>query len=342
MILNYFKNIPRAAITSADNLFCYLFNKAPRRGPLFVNWDITTGCNANCIFCDRWKIKRRELSTDEKLVVIKNLGKSGVWLLSLCGGEPLLTKDLDVILKEIKNQKMMINISTNGLLLKNKAKLLVESDVDFITVSIQSHRPEFHDSIYRVKGAFKRVNDGIDLVKTIRRRKSPRIYGRLVINNLVASDLEPFLEYWAGKVDEIIIQPISENKKMMFKIPKKMRFSKKSRTDFDNFEGILKRYGADNLYNRTIPEYIFEREKFKTHVKCFAGYFFLTLDAEGNVYSCSTRRRKFGNLVKDELIEISKSEKMKKFKNDIKSSEGGCICWHSGSMLNAYLSKILK
>lgn len=342
MIFNYFKNIPRAFITTSDNLLCYFFDTRPKRGPLFVNWDITAKCNAKCVFCDRWKVNGKELSTKEKLKIIRQLGKSGVWLLSLCGGEPLLTKDLDLILKEIKKQGMLINISTNGSLLKEKAKLLVDSGVDFITVSIQSHKPEVHDSSCGFKGLSRRVNDGIDLIKKIRKKGSPKIYGRLVLNDLVIPDLDNFLNYWRGKIDEIMLQPIFNNPKMMFKIPRKMGFSQKSRKKFKNFHELLKIYDVDNLYNRMVPEYIFEKEKLKDDIKCFAGYFFLTLDAEGNLYSCSARRKKIGDLKKKNFVDILNSKKMKNFRNNIRNGKNNCICWHSGSMLNVYLSKVLK
>ncbi len=342
MISHYLKNTPRALLTFSDNMLCYLFNKKPKRGPLFVNWDITTKCNAKCVFCDRWKVGGKELSTEEKLRIIKQLGKSGVWFLSLCGGEPLLTKDLDLILKEIKKQEMLINISTNGSLLKKKAKLLVSSGVDFITVSVQSHKPEVHDSLCGFKGLFRQANNGIDLIKKIRKRGSPKIYGRLVFNDMILPDLDNFLNYCETKFDGIMLQPIFDEPKMLFKVPENMGFSQKSRKKFKNFHYVLKSHGAANLYNAMVPNYIFEKEKLKKNIKCFAGYFFLTLDAEGNLYSCSARHKKFGNLGKKDFIDILNSKKMKKFKNIIRNGKNACICWHSGSMINVYLSKVFK
>jgi MoaA/NifB/PqqE/SkfB family radical SAM enzyme len=339
MISHYLKNLSKACLTCSDNLFCYLFNKNSSRGPLFVNWDITYNCNAKCIFCDRWKIKGKELSTGEKLNIIRQLGSSGVWFLSLCGGEPLLTKDLDIILKEIKKQGMLINISTNGSILKEKAKLLVDSGVDFITVSVQSYKPELHDSITGFKGLFKRVDNGIDSIKKIRKNKSPKIFGRLVINDLVISDLNNFLSYWRPKFDEILLQPIFNNPKMWFKTPENMKFLKKSKKEFDNFYHLLKIYNIDNLYNRLIPKFIFEKKEIKKDIRCFAGYFFLTLDAEGNVYSCSSRYKKLGNF-NNKFLDILNSRKMKDFRDAIKNRENNCVCWHSGSMLNVYLSKV--
>lgn len=341
MISHHLKNPSRSFLTGFDNLFCYLFDKSPKRGPLFVNWDITTKCNSKCVFCDRWKIGGKELSTKDKLHIIRELGKSGVWFLSLCGGEPLLTKDLDIILKEIKKQKMLVNISTNGFLLKKKSKLLLDSEVDFITVSIQSHNPSIHNSISGQKDMFQKINAGIDSIKKIEKTKRPKIYGRVVFNNLTLQHLNEFLEYWRPRLDEIILQPILDNTKMFFKIPKHMKFSKKDKKRFDNFNNLLKIHKSYNSYNKMVPKYIFEKERLKKEIKCFACYFFLTLDAEGNVYSCSSRNRKIGNLRKESLSSILNSNDIKDFRRMIKHRKNKCVCWHSGSMLNVYLSKIL-
>jgi len=342
MISHYLKNKQKAFLTGTDNLVCYLFDKSPSRGPLFVNWDITTKCHSKCIFCDRWKAGGTELSTEKKLDIIRKLGKSGIWLLSLCGGDPLLTKDLDVILAEIKKQGMLINISTNGHLLGNKSKLMIESGVDFVTVSIQSHSPEIHDYISGSKGLFERIEMGIKKIRRLRKNKTPRIYARIVLNKLTFPDLEDFLKYWRPKVDGVILQPISKEPKMLFKIPENMKFSKKSRRYFNDFYRLLKLYDIENLYNKMIPNYIFEKSELKNKVKCFAGYFFLTLDAKGNVYSCSSRKKKVGNLKNEDFSQILNSRNMKNLRNSVKSGKNRCFCWHSGSMLNVYLSKVLK
>lgn len=341
MISHYLKNIHKACPTGIDNLLCYLFDKPPRRGPLFVNWDITTKCNSKCIFCDRWKIEGKELTTKEKLDIIRKLGKSGVWFLSLCGGEPLLTKDLDTILAEIKKQGMLINISTNGNLLEEKSKLMIDFGVDFITVSIQSHKPEIHDYISGSKGSFRRIERGIKKIRKLE-NKTPKIYARIVLNKMMFPDLENFLKYWRPKVDEILLQPISNEPKMLFKIPEEMKFSRKSKKYFSDFYYLLKVYNIENFYNKMIPKYLFEKRELKNEIRCFAGYFFLTLDAKGNVYSCSSRKKKIGNIKKQDFSKILNSKNMKNFRETVKDGNNKCFCWHSGSMLNVYLSKVLR
>ncbi|RLJ09700.1 MAG: hypothetical protein DRP15_02780, partial [Candidatus Aenigmatarchaeota archaeon] len=83
--------------------------------------------------------------------------------------------------------------------------------------------------------------------------------------------------------------------------------------------------------------FLFNKHKLKKRFRCFSTFFFLTLDEKGNVYSCSARKEKFGNLLEKNLKEILNSKKVKRFRRELRKKK--CICWHSGSMLNLYLSK---
>lgn len=336
MITHYLQNLSRAALPTLNGFLSYYFGLKSQRGPLFVNWDITSKCNARCVFCDRWKVTKSELSTTEKIEIIKKLGENGVWFLSLCGGEPLLTKDLGLILKEIKKYRMLLNISTNGLLLREKMKLLIKY-ADFITVSIQSANPKLHDFMLGRKNSFKKTLNGIKALKMKRKNKRPKIYGRIVLNSKSLMELRDILKFWKKYVDTIFLQPICENKKMLFKAPFNLKISSTHKEYFKNFYLTLREYKCDNLYNRLVPLFLFKPYKLKKQFRCFSTFFFLTLDEDGNVYSCSARKKKLGNLLEKGLNEILNSKRTKNFRRKLKKNK--CMCWHTGSMLNLYLSK---
>jgi len=338
MITHYLKNLSRSTLPILNGFLSYYLGLKFQKGPLFVNWDITGKCNARCIFCDRWKTTKNELSTKEKLEIIKKLGKSGVWFLSLCGGEPLLTKDLELILKEIKKHGMLLNISTNGLLLREKMKLLIKY-TDFITVSIQSADPKIHDFMLGQKNSFERTLKGIKVLKVKRKNKKPKVYGRVVLNSKSLMELREILNFWRKYVDEIFLQPICENKKMLFKAPFNLKILSKHKKYFKDFYQLLREFKCDNMYNQLVPLYIFKKHRLREEIRCFSTFFFLTLDEKGNVYSCSARRKRLGNLLEKSLTEILNSERTKKFRRKLKKNKKRCFCWHSGSMLNVYLSK---
>ena len=143
VLKKYGKNKLRGGLTLLDNLATYMLDTKAKRGPLFVGWDIITACNARCSYCHRWKKENqatKPLTKSEKLRIVKELGKAGVWLLSLCGGEPLLDKDLMDVIKTAKQHNLLVNISSNGFLLPKKAEQLIlqlKSKIDHFICSDQ-------------------------------------------------------------------------------------------------------------------------------------------------------------------------------------------------------------
>ena len=280
------------------NGISYLAGKHPIRGPIYIGWEITWRCNARCEYCNRWGIKMKEPATEEALKVINDIGDMGCSILALTGGEPLLRSDIGTLNSTAKKRGISVNINTNGSLLKRKAKELVDSGVDVITVSVESHEPKAHDSIRKTKGLFNLLEEGIEEVKNIRSGKRPNIKVRTNISAFNYKNVDKFIDYWSGKVDEVVLQPIHEEIRNAFTIPKKMKFSSAERKQFtDHFNKLSKKYNwLSNSYYSEFPTFFFGLENLRKKYKCFAGYFFFQLDPELNVYPCAAYMNKIGNL----------------------------------------------
>ncbi|MFH1641554.1 MAG: radical SAM protein [Nanoarchaeota archaeon] len=336
-INNIIKSIP----TLMDNLLVYSFLKKPKRGPLFVSWDITSKCNFKCSYCNRWKSKKQELDTLNKLKIVNQLGKAGVKMLSLCDGEPLLSDDLILIIKEAKKYNININISTNGYLLEKLADKLIKSDLDSIIISVESHKDYVHDSI-RKKGSFKSILAGIKKINKLRQNKKPFVSIRTLVNRKTFFQLHNFVSYWQTKVDEIMFQPIHSNPCLCFKIPKEMEFKQKEDLMcLKYFSVLLKNFKClNNQYNKKIPSYLFDKNSLKKDIICFCGFLYIDIDAEGSVYPCIQHHINVGNLQKRTFDKIWNSDKLNKYRNSIKSKKNNCICWYNCSMIDIYMSKI--
>ena len=75
---------------------------------LFIRF---TGCNLRCKYCDTtYAYEDGEIFTLEKLLEI--VDKSPFEYVHITGGEPLIQKDIRILLKKIKNKKILIE--TNG------------------------------------------------------------------------------------------------------------------------------------------------------------------------------------------------------------------------------------
>ena len=112
--------------------------------PLVASIIPTNRCNLRCPYCGRWERPGPEFSVDHWLGIVRELARLGCVRLSVTGGEPLLFKGLETILKEAKIHGMGINLNTNGVLLPKKMEIL--SWVDSVTISMDGTK-EVHDPV---------------------------------------------------------------------------------------------------------------------------------------------------------------------------------------------------
>lgn len=140
---------------------------APQRfaAPLMVVWNMTQACNLRCVHCYQDATARPapgELTLDEKLAAVDQMGALGVPFLAIAGGEPLVSRDLWPVLERARQHRIHLTLATNGTLLTEPAVArLVEAGVKYVEVSVDSVTPEEHDRFRGQPGAWKRAIQGI-------------------------------------------------------------------------------------------------------------------------------------------------------------------------------------
>lgn len=86
---------------------------------MIAKWDITTTCNLNCSHCctggREYKDLTRTLGIDEVREVMERLRDAGIKKLQLTGGEPLLRKDLPLVMDMAQDYFDGVILNTNGL-----------------------------------------------------------------------------------------------------------------------------------------------------------------------------------------------------------------------------------
>lgn len=339
--------------TFLDNSFVFLAKKIPQKGPLFIVWDITAECNLHCSFCGFRKASngvletKKELTLEQKMKTIKNLAKNGVWFLSLCGGEPLLCKELENIIKEAKAYGMIVNVSTNGVLLEQKAQALINCGVDFVTLSIDGHNAGILDEIRNYDGLFERIERGINALHILSKKSSVFIEARYLINKKNYLFMNNFVKVFGSKVNSIIFKPIYQNPNVFYHVPEDMRFCKEDEKNFmEYFGNLLKTHKSlDTIYHRNIPLFLFHPEQLKEEFLCFAGIFFGAIDPKGNLFPCHELtmipNEPIGNLYETNLMELWRSAKISKMRESFRVG-ARCNCWMDRFSLNIPLQKLLK
>ena len=102
----------------------YLFYKSRKSGaPMSGTFELTSRCNLDCRMCyihkranDQTAIQG-ELSASDWINYAKEAQKSGMLLLLLTGGEPLLRPDFREIYIACINLGILISINTNGTMI---------------------------------------------------------------------------------------------------------------------------------------------------------------------------------------------------------------------------------
>jgi 12,18-didecarboxysiroheme deacetylase len=129
-----------------------------------VVWNCTRRCNLRCVHCysgSENKPYSGELTTDEGLAMLEDLGRFGVPVVLFSGGEPLLRSDLLALLDRTVALKMRAVLSTNGTLIGQAlAERLRTVGLSYAGVSLDGMR-DANDRFRGVAGAFDRALAGI-------------------------------------------------------------------------------------------------------------------------------------------------------------------------------------
>lgn len=136
---------------------------------------ITDRCNLNCIYCHNEGStgSNNELSVQTISNIIHVAVKFGINRLKISGGEPLLRKDLEEILKSLPPLQD-ISLTTNGVFLKERASSLKKAGLNRVNISLDSLNENSYNfitkcnngTIYKVISGIKEaVNVGLTPIK---------------------------------------------------------------------------------------------------------------------------------------------------------------------------------
>jgi cyclic pyranopterin phosphate synthase len=134
---------------------------------------VTDRCNFRCVYCmpkevfgrDYRFLPRRELLTFEEIERVARVFVGlGVHKLRITGGEPLLRRDLEVLIERLAGlgDDLDLTLTTNGALLARKAHALADAGLTRVTVSLDSLDDEVFRAMNDVDFPVARVLAGID------------------------------------------------------------------------------------------------------------------------------------------------------------------------------------
>lgn len=147
--MNLHSVLPNRAPAMADLVLGPLLGK-----PVMAYYYVTYKCNARCVFCnipdgpmDVLPVSKYT-STEESIEHFDILKTLGVRLIDFTGGEPLLRKDLGILLRAAKDRGFRTQMTTNCTLYPRRAEEL-RGLVDIMNFSLCSPEAEPHNTLRR-------------------------------------------------------------------------------------------------------------------------------------------------------------------------------------------------
>ncbi|MBN2121180.1 MAG: radical SAM protein [Candidatus Omnitrophica bacterium] len=147
------------------NLFLRIcFNKRPLRG---IDFAVDFACDLKCAHCFNRDIltpgNSRKMGIDDYARVFKEAEKEGILNFCFQGGEFLILKNWQDILRLLDSRKFSISVTTNGTHLDEEvAKKLKELGVNTVTVSIDSGIAAEHDEFRGQEGSHAKALKAIE------------------------------------------------------------------------------------------------------------------------------------------------------------------------------------
>jgi radical SAM protein with 4Fe4S-binding SPASM domain len=132
--------------------------------PLFAVWSFTNRCNLKCQHCyqdSEHAPLADELTLDEKLALMDQMGQASMPMIAFSGGEPTIHPDLLPVIRRAKEYGMHVSIATNGTAITESfAAELADAGARYIEISLDSVDPARHDAFRGVPGMWDKAIAG--------------------------------------------------------------------------------------------------------------------------------------------------------------------------------------
>lgn len=109
----------------------------------YLRISLTERCNLRCFYCmppEGIPIRPKEqfMRTEEVIFIAKTFVDLGVRKIRLTGGEPLIRKDVDAIMRQLSELSVELGITTNGILVDKYIDCFEACGIRSINVSLDS------------------------------------------------------------------------------------------------------------------------------------------------------------------------------------------------------------
>lgn len=213
---------------------------APRDFPGHISATVFTGgCNFRCPFCHNADL----VLNPESIPVfplnffLSFLDARKDWLEAICvtGGEPLIHKDLEILLQVIKERDLLVKVDTNGSFPQRLEGLIKKKLVDFVAMDIKAPLERYQE-VTKSNVKTNHIRNSINLIRT---SGVPYVFRTTVVPGLFqVEDIEKIGELLKGS-DYFQLQNFVPENTIDKSYMQKTTFS---RIEFKEFADSAKKY----------------------------------------------------------------------------------------------------
>jgi len=295
--------------------------------PIYVEISPYGGCNHRCTFCalDYMGYENIGLDFDVLKSTMTNMASKGVKSVMFAGeGEPLLSKDLDLIVEHASSVGIDTSLTTNFVPSRKRAVERFVENCSWIKVSLNAGTPSTYAQIHQTKEIdYHRVMENLKNALEYRRENS--LNCTIGVQMLLLPENKDEAKILAQTckelgVDYLVIKPYSQHLSSETEKYKDIDYSKMLDVEED-----LKKISDENFSvvfrANTMQKYI---EKRQPYTKCHSTPFFWGyIAADGKVFGCSAYLGKdefcYGNVYDNSFEDIWEGEKREESYNYIQN-----------------------
>lgn len=152
----------RSVLQTEDQICCF---RSITSSGVRVLWEITSACNLRCDFC-LVEMKRKQVSLEKALDIADELVARRVDKVLLSGGEPLVFRGVEHVMRRLVDGGVLVKLLTNGTVENEAVYRMIEDDPTIeVSLSVLSVRPEKADAIFRRAGAWAKLCATLDRLR---------------------------------------------------------------------------------------------------------------------------------------------------------------------------------
>lgn len=257
--------------------------------------EVTESCNFNCIWCYASSgYSKNHMSKENLKKILKKLSDAGVKQITYSGGEPTMYPYLKDAVKMAKEKGFIVHMNTNGYLLTKELALeLRKLGLSQVQINIDSIDPKKHDEIRGKEGSFHRAVEALKNAKKV----GLTCASQSVLTKMNENEIFDIFKFCRSLgVHRCRVWDVT---------PSGVANGKMDLRPMD-YIGTLRK--LDEFAYKLGAKYIESGDPFfpmdyKTKLDVYGGYCpairggFVTISMKGDVYSCSTQRSPFCNII---------------------------------------------